>query len=203
MTGGGPKVDPRVNRILSFTAEERATLAIQLENKSREETSTGCRLWTGPLDRDGYGFIQVGRHQERAHRVAYVLSCGAIAPGLLVRHTCHTPGCIRHVITGTAKQNAADRDLAGRSGTKGRHGPKRPRLTAEDVIAMRFFLNLKMMVKVTAGAFDVCPSTVAIVKRGTSYLRLMEKCNINHPYQPLNGSSQTVPPTPLPSKTAP
>jgi hypothetical protein len=69
-------------------------------------------------DSDGYGKFSVNGDQDRAHRVAYVLTHGPIKPGQIVRHTCDCPPCCRpdHLIPGTHLDNAADRDQRGRNG---------------------------------------------------------------------------------------
>ncbi len=49
-----------------------------------------CRLWTGKLDRDGYGF----HGRTRAHIRAWVDANGPIAEGLEVEHMCRRRHCI-------------------------------------------------------------------------------------------------------------
>jgi len=49
----------------------------------------GCELWTGRLDRDGYGF----RGKSRAHIVAWVEVNGPVPAGLELEHTCRRRAC--------------------------------------------------------------------------------------------------------------
>jgi hypothetical protein len=58
------------------------------------ETPTGCWLWQGPLDRDGYGSFYFRRMNRRAHRVGYFMQNGPIAQGLLINHTCRNRHCV-------------------------------------------------------------------------------------------------------------
>src|SRR5690348_12462717 len=58
------------------------------------ETSSGCWLWQGPLDKDGYGSFFFRRRNRRAHRVGYFLQNGPISPGLFVNHTCRNRNCV-------------------------------------------------------------------------------------------------------------
>lgn len=58
------------------------------------ETPTGCWLWQGPLDRDGYGTFYFRRRNRRAHRVGYFHLNGAIPAGLVVNHTCRNRACV-------------------------------------------------------------------------------------------------------------
>ena len=72
-----------------------------------------CWLWTGHLDKDGYGTLRVGPTQVRAHRFSWELANGPT--DLLVRHTCNNPRCVRpdHLVPGTHLENMADRKAAG------------------------------------------------------------------------------------------
>lgn len=51
----------------------------RIEELSHVEPNTGCLIWRGPVDRDGYGRTRLGREQL-AHRVALTLACGPIGP---------------------------------------------------------------------------------------------------------------------------
>lgn len=54
----------------------------------------GCRIWTGALDRGGYGAINVGGAKHKAHRLAYELLVGPIPDGLVIDHVCRNRDCI-------------------------------------------------------------------------------------------------------------
>ena len=64
------------------------------------EPNTGCWLWSGCLDVNGYGRFSVGsmkdgtRATRFAHRVAYELFVGEISRGLALDHLCRVPGCV-------------------------------------------------------------------------------------------------------------
>lgn len=50
----------------------------------------GCELWTGRLDREGYGY----HGTSRAHIVLWIREHGAIAPGLELDHLCRRRNCV-------------------------------------------------------------------------------------------------------------
>lgn len=76
-----------------------------------------CWMWEGDLHPDGYGRVYIPdslRHQlprkTHAHRVMYILLHGPLPPGMVVRHTCDNPRCVRpdHLVPGTQKDNIQD-----------------------------------------------------------------------------------------------
>lgn len=71
-----------------------APVDVRLLRLSRADAS-GCRLWTGCIDRFGYG--KFGWHTEGeslAHRAAYKIWVGPIPDGLEIDHLCRVRHCI-------------------------------------------------------------------------------------------------------------
>jgi hypothetical protein len=103
---------------------------------------SGCQLWKGRTDKDGYGIFQIGcALKTRAQRAAYALYFGAVSGGKNVCHTCDTPGCVRreHLWEGTSGDNNCDRARKGRSAVGWRNGGAwngSARLTDDEVIAI-------------------------------------------------------------------
>ena len=71
-----------------------------------------CWPWQGPgWFKGGYGAVRVNGKRMGAHRYAYILEHGEIAPGLVVRHG---PGCVTaccnpaHLKTGSQADNVGD-----------------------------------------------------------------------------------------------
>ena len=76
----------------------------------------GCLVWTGARDKDGYPLFQLGvRRLVRGHRWWWEQHHGPIPPGLIVRHGCDRPPCVRHLELGTHADNAQDRQRRGRA----------------------------------------------------------------------------------------
>lgn len=88
-----------------------------------------CWEWTGYCSKFGHGQMSAWGRTEPAHRVAYRLFNGPIPTGLVVRHTCDNPPCTnpKHLILGTVKDNADDRE------TRGRGVNKKPRQGSENL----------------------------------------------------------------------
>ena len=68
------------------TLEERFLAKVQ--------KTTGCWLWTGSKDRQGYGAIHRDNSMERAHRVSHELYKGPIPDGLTIDHLCRNTSCV-------------------------------------------------------------------------------------------------------------
>ncbi|MFG3349552.1 HNH endonuclease signature motif containing protein [Streptomyces sp. NPDC048018] len=58
------------------------------------DRNSDCWLWTGFLDRYGYGHISVNNHREKVHRAAYTALVGPIPDGLVIDHTCRVRHCV-------------------------------------------------------------------------------------------------------------
>lgn len=87
---------------------------------SKVQKSATCWIWTASKTEFGYGRISIpGRGVQKAHRIAWELSCGAIPSDLAVCHHCDTPACVRpdHLFLGTKADNTQDMMVKGRQRT--------------------------------------------------------------------------------------
>lgn len=68
-----------------------------------------CYEWTGQT-RNGYGRFKIKGKYYTATRVVWELANGPISEGLVVRHKCDNPGCVRleHLELGTQAENIQD-----------------------------------------------------------------------------------------------
>ena len=92
------------------------TIRERLEEKSQRIPFSGCVIWMGHCDRDGYGMIRVnGKKNQGVHRVSYAETFGP--PKKFVCHTCDVPSCINpdHLYDGDNSQNMQDRSARGRA----------------------------------------------------------------------------------------
>jgi hypothetical protein len=105
----------------------------------------GCWRWTGAVDTRGYGSVRIGGKLHRAHRVAYVLSFGAIPEGTghhgtVIMHTCDDRLCCNpaHLRIGSHVANMADmKAKSRRKGIGSGADNGRAKLTPEQVTAIR------------------------------------------------------------------
>jgi hypothetical protein len=105
------------------SACERAWQRLQ----ARLERRGNCLVWTGPVDKDGYGEIYDGTKRIRVHHLAWVRVNGPVPEGILLRHVvCDNPPCCEesHLAPGTQADNIADRHQKGRDARGDRHGSK-------------------------------------------------------------------------------
>ncbi len=94
--------------------------AIQLDRFKASATVSlvsECLEWGKGTDKNGYGYINLGRAHYPAHRVAYFLAHGEQPAEMLVCHKCDNPKCVlpAHLFLGTPKDNTDDMVRKGRS----------------------------------------------------------------------------------------
>lgn len=58
------------------------------------EPNSGCWLWLGSVDKQGYGKFHVLGLGSLAHRVVFQVERGPIGSGLTLDHLCRNPPCV-------------------------------------------------------------------------------------------------------------
>lgn len=151
-------------------AFQRIPLADAFNRKVGEPTATGCRLWLGSKNPQGYGqFRYRGRQdtQLSAHRVAWELANGPVPDGLFVCHKCDVRACVEvsHLWLGTCKENLQDCVAKGRNARGERNGQSK--LTEEKVLLILDRFSAGNVTKTSlATEFGVSASLIAqIVQR--------------------------------------
>ncbi len=122
-----------------------------------------CWEWTGAKMHKGYGVIRFQGKGWRAHRLAWMLTYGAIPDEMLACHTCDRVSCVNpaHLFLGTITDN--NRDCIA----KGRTNPQRgeeiawSKLTEDEVREIRRLHALGGISYVALGKrFDVSETLI-------------------------------------------
>lgn len=96
----------------------------RMMQRTRRDDATGCLLYLGSKDGDGYGTVSTrrGKAPAKVHRVAYEHHKGQIPEGMDICHTCDTPACVEpsHLFAGTRADNMQDCRAKGRLRPRGR-----------------------------------------------------------------------------------
>jgi hypothetical protein len=115
-------------------------IAQRLERNSMPEPNSGCLLWLGAIDGEGYGHTKVEGRRRGVHRIALERKLGRpLRPGELSCHKCDVRICINedHLFPGSNDDNMADMAAKGRSVQPRGEQAARAKLTAEQVLAIR------------------------------------------------------------------
>jgi hypothetical protein len=97
----------------------REPIQDRLERHSVAIPFAGCFVWTGAVDKLGYGRIGMQGKSKLAHRISYQHFVGEIPQGLELDHLCRNPSCINpsHLEAVTRKVNT-DRGLCAETHKK-------------------------------------------------------------------------------------
>lgn len=140
-------------------------------------SSTACWEWRGETTSQGYGHVRPqGKRGPRigAHRVAYLLTCGEIADGMVVCHRCDNRLCVNpaHLFLGTQADNLADMRAKKRHVDPPRMaGSSNPsaRLTEADVAEIRRRLAAGERQTAIAADYPVTNHTIHLIAKGKKW----------------------------------
>lgn len=115
-----------------------ASLRERFESKFIPVPESGCWLWLGALNGNGYAMMKNERGvNEHGHRIAFRLYRGPIPAGEHVLHGCDVRPCVNpwHTHPGSHQQNMAERNARERQSRGETHGPAK--LCNAEVLAIR------------------------------------------------------------------
>jgi hypothetical protein len=127
---------------------------------------TGCHVWTGTPNHNGYGRIGINYKDYLAHRLSYEVQVGPIPENMFVCHKCDNRLCINpeHLFIGTLQDNHADMVAKKRHQIGERQW--RSRLTEEDVRQIRAAEGTHGEI---ASRYGVSRETISVIKRRVNW----------------------------------
>ena len=151
------------------TADFNQSLIRRFQSKVGIADSAGCIAWLGCKTSKGYGVLRIaGRGAVRtvAHRIAWVLRHGDIAPKILVLHRCDNPACVNpeHLFLGTALENTQDMVSKGRQSWRNRTPWQK--LHAADVAKIRELRASGHTQQFVADQIGISRPMISMIERG-------------------------------------
>jgi len=149
----------------------RASIGDRLERNLIPEPNSGCFLWLGPVDRNGYGIMWANGRSRSTHRIAYELRHGPIQGFWCVCHSCDVPCCCNpdHLFLGTYDDNNQDRVKKGRGGATRGSGHYAAKLTEHQVREIRAAKGSQQSI---ADRYGVYQTLVSKIKRRVTWKHL-------------------------------
>lgn len=144
------------------------TPAERLASRSELNPRTGCLIWRGSVNKDGYGSLQLEGKILRTHRVAWILKNGPIPKDRIICHHCDTPACVNteHMYLGTDQTNSDDKIKRGRINSRKGGLNGRAVVPAADIQEIR---NDTRPSRILAEFYGVNRSTIQRIKKGTTW----------------------------------
>ena len=138
---------------------------------SEIDSYSGCRVWKGTINKDGYGQFTYKAKTYLAHRAAYEAFKDAIPAGLLVLHTCGQRACVNptHLYVGTELDNARDKTRDGTGTYHKGTANGNTKLTEAQVKEIKFRLSRGQVPRKIAPLYAVGVTTIVAIKTGRTW----------------------------------
>lgn len=149
-----------------------ANIILRFESKYIPEPNSGCWIWLGATNKDGYGRFKFHNKLIGAHRASMMIYNEQENSSMCVLHKCDNPYCVNpnHLFFGTHLDNMRDKKKKGRVGFNPSYGEEHynSKLKIEDITSIRTLSSKGHSNKEIAVLFDINPSTVSqIIRRVT------------------------------------
>ena len=130
--------------------------------KTEPEPNTGCTIWIGSRDSEGYGQLHnpETKRPERAHRIGFEIETGTALRSDYGLHRCDNPWCVngRHIFRGNATVNVEDALKKGTAAMGARVCTAK--LTGDKVLAIRVAYAAGETQRPLAARFGVTQGTI-------------------------------------------
>ena len=145
----------------------------RFEGKYIPEPNSGCWIWMGCTNKDGYGRFNLLGKLVGAHRFSLMIYKEQENKNLCVCHTCDNPYCVNpdHLFFATHAENMKDKKSKGRVGFNPNKGEEHynSKLSIFDVQGVRLcslkgYPNAKI-----ARMYGVCTETIRNIIRGVTW----------------------------------
>jgi predicted XRE-type DNA-binding protein len=155
-------------------------------SKVSPEPMSGCWLWTGAVNRIGYGMFHL-KHDKKtnksyaalAHRFSFEFHTGKDLGELYALHKCDNPACVNpdHIYAGTQADNVADMDAKGRRINRPLCGSKHSnsKLKEDDILHIKTLRNMGLKQKEIGNIFGVSQVQIGNILRGKQWNHLQEQ----------------------------
>ena len=146
---------------------------------SRVQKSDGCWLWSGRVDKDGYGLLDFywnGKRETRAPRIAILLSGVQLQPSQLTLHSCDNPPCVNpaHLSPGTPAINMQQKMARGRGAQVRGSAQPLSKLDATDVWEIRRLASAYQGAELAA-MYGVSESCISDIKHRRTWKHTVEQ----------------------------
>lgn len=135
-----------------------------------------CIEWDGNTNRNGYGLAYFLGRRQLAHRLAYVIAHGIKVEdlkGVVIRHRCDNPRCVRpeHLLPGTQADNVRDMYERGRAvpGVSRGSASGTAKLKESDIPAIRARIAAGERRRDIAADYGVTKNTINRIQRRESW----------------------------------